>query len=260
MSPHASRQSLVDFEELRGRRRKRVGDHLARCPRCRARLARLRLLRRAAAEATAGRPSHDLWASIEARLDEGPAVILPLPDPVEARRRRQGARRVTLTAALALLVFAGLAAAAVVLTPLQSLVRRRGPAERAAPVHAPIPVGALEVEVPPGGFTVALPDAEDAFRLHVVLRDEALLALVPVEAGQGLAFRSGAARIDVGGARRGLLEVRAPTTGGAVRIVARGVVVAVVRAGLVRVPGREAVPELIASVGELLRAAGGPSR
>lgn len=266
MSLHPSRAVLLDFERLRGRRRRRVGDHLAGCARCRARLARLRRIRERAGEVTGGRPAPDAWAAIEARLDEGPAVILPVPPASDGLPASGRGRRATLAAAIALVGFAGVAAAAVVLTPLGSFIASAGRPEApaAAPATAPVPVGALEVEVPSGGLTVALPDATDAFRLHVVLREvlgeEALIALVPLEAPGGLSFRSGATRVEVTGAEGGGLEVRAPATGPAVRIVARGTVVAVVRDGRVHAPGREAATMLAGSIGELVRAAGGPGR
>lgn len=249
---HPKRGTLLAFEHLQGWRRRRVGDHLAACAPCRARLAGMRAVREAAAEATDARPARDLWPAIEARLDEGHAVILPAATGGAAVRR--GLPRSAAAAVVALLVFAGLAAAAVVLTPLgRYFGRSSAPARQVAPAA----VGSLEVEVPRGGLTVAFPDATDDFRLRIVVREGGLLALVPGGGAAGLAFRSGAARVEVTGAGLGTLEVRVPTTASAVRLTARGRTIAVVRDGSVRVARRENASDLSATVGELLRASGG---
>jgi len=186
-------------------------------------------------------------------------VILPVQWEGTGADRRLP--RAAVAALVFLLAFAGVAAAAVLLTPLGRFVGRdAAPVERVAPASGPLPARAVEVAVPPGGLTVALPDASDDFRLQVTLRDGRLLALVPSNGGEALTFRAATTRVEVTGAGRGSLEVSVPVTAPAVRIMVRGTTVAVVHAGRVRAVGREAGPDLAGTVGELVRASGADLR
>jgi len=255
MSSHLSTKALAGFEMLEGRRRRRAADHLAACGRCRTRLARLRATREMAAEVTAP-DAPDVWAAISARLDAGPPVLLPVPpagDPAASGRR--AGRRLTVAAALALLALTAVGAAAVVLTPLGTLLRRVLPEEPQAVPAGVLPVGAVEVEVPRAGLTVELAEAVDGFRVRIVTWDEDRLALVPIDAAVGVGFRSAVARVTVTGGVRGGLELRVPARGGTVRLVARGLTLAVARDGTVHAAGRDAAPTLDLPLGTLVAAA-----
>jgi hypothetical protein len=195
----------------------------------------------------------DIWGAIEARLDDGPAVILPVPherDREQAVRSRR--RRAAALVAVATLVTAGVAAAAVTLTPLRTFFRG---APQGAPEDAlaasPSEAG-VELEIPAGGLTVEL-DAPDGLRLVIVLWDGERIALTAASESAALTFRSGAGRLLVTGGE-GTLQVRAPVRSSPIRIVSRGVTIAVVRDGAIRSVGREAATALDASLGALREA------
>lgn len=252
---HLSDKILVDFSTLEGRRRGRATRHLADCPACRARLASARELRRAAFEATAA-DAPDAFAAIEARLNDGPPVILPVPPTTERERRTRFSR----SAAVALFVSAtatGAAAATISWTPLgEWLFGRSEPVNAAATSEAGVETTAsvgVELEVPEQGVVMELENVGPDVRLHVSIGAGSFLEVAAVGDMGSSRFRTGASGVVVANTSAGTISMRAPVMSGPVRVMSNGVALAVVRDGVIYDAGSQPVSDLDRRVDELVQ-------
>lgn len=268
---HPSRSALLAFQEGHGRRSRRVARHLSACTGCRARLVRLRALCALSREVTAARvpgaafgegasgradiEASGAWSTVSARLDAGSVVILPAPgDEGEERARRRPLRRVAAATVAALTVSAA-GVAALTLTPLGSTLWRGVVGGPPASPPQSVPSGSVEVAVPEGGLTIRLTDVDPALHLRLVPWDEVRVALVPSGGAGQLDFRSSPSQVRVSGASKGILELRVPVRGAPVRVLVRGVTVAVVHDGWVHAVGLAPARTVESDVRTLLSAA-----
>jgi len=221
-------QALLD-RELPPGERSAAEAHLTACGECAAAARELRSLReRASALLVSG---------------DVPAPMAQAQMSLRARRARRGqwggeARRALLRAAVLVLAFAGVAAAAVPGSPVREWIERTVlPARKAAlpPTHGRAPVPPAREAAAPGAPTgVSIrPDAGvvrvvlsgASPRLQVIVRavdgDHAGV-LARGRARSGARFRTGAGRIEVVGAGPGEIEVEIPRTARAATVEVNG--------------------------------------
>lgn len=257
MRLHPSRGALLawDAEELGPRRTRRIAEHLATCPRCRAALTRRREVREVVRDVMSP-PAPDVLDRVLERLEADDPLLLP-DAPVGSPSGPRPRRRAAVAAVIALLLTAGAAAALGVI----DVGTVRGWLNPAATPSAPGPVTGVDVEVPASGVDVALRDVGPEVVLAVTWGEGTLLEVTVTGADQDARFLVGDGRLEVGGVPEGEVHLSVPHSAtGPVRVTADATVLAVAQDGVVRMRGREPTASGRAEVRALLDPRGGGER
>lgn len=207
----------TDGEGIAVRPHGRLASHLARCPRCRERLAWARGVREAVREETRRTAPAGGWERIAERLDAQEHVLLPVA-PAAGERARSWtvpARR----AAAAVMLLAGAAAATVPGSPVRAWVERAltggdVPGDEAAAPPLPDPDAATAVTflIPAldGAVTIALERSAPELRVRVRVGGAGEVEITASGPAAGARFSRAPGRLTIQEAGAGELVVGLP--------------------------------------------------